>query len=155
MKIRKPTPAGAVLAGVVLVLSLALVPAGLAAKGGGGGGGGGRGGGGGGGSSSISLVLSTDLNSNGVPNWDDTITYNVSTTATSSPQVSTQCYQNGVLVLHANAAFYAGNPFAYMDWLKLTSGMWTGGAADCTATMYYSSGKRTITLATRSFHVDA
>ena len=31
MKIRKPTPAGAVLAGVVLVLSLGLVPAAFAA----------------------------------------------------------------------------------------------------------------------------
>jgi hypothetical protein len=43
MKIRKPTPAGAVLAGVVLALSLALVPAALAGKPGGGGGGGGGG----------------------------------------------------------------------------------------------------------------
>lgn len=149
MKIRKPTPAGAVLAGVVLVLTLALVPAAFAGKGGS------KPSSGGGGSSSLSLVLSTDLNGNGVPNWDDTITYNVSTSATSSPQVSTECYQNGVLVLHANAAFYAGNPFAYMDWIQLTSDMWTGGAADCTATMYYMSHKGTATLATLSFHVDA
>jgi hypothetical protein len=147
MKIKKPTPAGAVLAGVVLALSLALVPAALAGKG--------NPSRGGGGSSSLSLVMSTDLNSNGAPNWDDTITYNVSTTATSSPQVSTECFQNGVLVLHGNAAFYDGNPFAYMDWLQLTSGMWTGGAADCTATMYYSSHKSTVTLATLNFHVDA
>jgi hypothetical protein len=148
MTIRKPTPAGALLAVLALVVSLALVPAALAGKGK-------PGGGGGGASSSMSLVLSTDLNGNGVPNWDDTITYNVSTSATTSPQVSTACYQNGVLVLHGNAAFYAGNPFAYMDWLQLTSDMWTGGAADCTATMYYSSHKGTVTLATLSFHVDA
>jgi hypothetical protein len=149
MKIRKPTPAGAVLAAVVLVLSLALVPAAFAGKSGG------SHGGGGGGSSSLSLVLSTDVNSNGVPNWGDTITYNVSTTATGGPQVSTQCFQNGALVLQENGAFYDGNPFAYMDWVQLESGMWTGGAADCNAKMYYSSGKRTITLATISFHVDA
>lgn len=43
MKIRKPTPAGAVLAGAVLALSLAFVPAALAGKGGGHGGGGGGG----------------------------------------------------------------------------------------------------------------
>ena len=146
MKIRKPTPVGAVLAGAVLVVSLALVPAALAGKGKPGGGGGG---------SSLSLVLSTDANANGVANWNDTITYNVSTTATSGPQVSTQCYQNGVLVLQGNAAFYDGNPFAYMDWLQLSSGMWTGGAADCTAKMYYNSHKGTVTLATLSFHVDA
>lgn len=148
MKIRKPTPAGAVLGVVAVVLSLALVPAALAGKGGGGGGGGG-------GSSSLSLVVSTDANSNGLPNWNDTITYNVSTSATSGPQVSTQCVQNGVVVLSGNAAFYAGNPFAYMDWLKLTSGAWTGGAADCTARMYSSTRKGTTTLATLSFHVDA
>ncbi|HXJ64189.1 MAG TPA: hypothetical protein VNN79_10590 [Actinomycetota bacterium] len=40
MKIKKPTPAGAGLAGLVLVLSLALVPAALAGKGKPGGGGG-------------------------------------------------------------------------------------------------------------------
>jgi hypothetical protein len=147
MKIRKPTPAGAVLAGVVLVLSLGLVPAAFAGKGGNKPSGGG--------SSSISLVLSTDLNSNGVANWDDTITYNASTSATSSPQVSTECYQNGALVLQGNAAFYDGNPFAYMDYLQLSSGAWPGGAADCTAKMYYNSHKGTETLATLSFHVDA
>jgi hypothetical protein len=152
MKIRKPTRSGAVLAGFVLVLSLALVPAAFAGKGGAGAKGGG---GGGGGSSSLSLVLSTDVNSNGVPNWDDTITYNVSTTATSGPQVSTACYQDGALVLQGNAAFYDGNPFAYMDLVKLATGAWTGGSADCTAKMYYMSGKRTITLATLAFHVDA
>lgn len=37
MKIRKPTPAGVILAGASLALSLALVPAALAGKGGGGG----------------------------------------------------------------------------------------------------------------------
>lgn len=148
MKIRKPTPAGAVLAAVVIVLSLALVPAAFAGKGK-------PGGGGGGGGSSLSLVLSTDTNGNAVANWGDTITYNVSTTATGSPQVSTQCYQNGVLVLHASASFYPDNPFAYMEYLQLESGMWTSGAGDCTATMYYTAHKGTVTLATLSFHVDA
>lgn len=148
MKIKKPTPAATAITTIALVLALALVPAAFAGKGK-------PGGGGGGGSSSLSLVLSTDLNSNGVPNWDDTITYNVSTTATSGPQVSTECYQNGALVLQGNAAFYDGNPFAYMDLVKLATGAWTGGSADCTAKMYYMSGKRTITLATLAFHVDA
>lgn len=149
MKLSKPTPVGALLTVVVLAISLGLVPAAFAGKGGS------RGGGGGGGASSLSLVLSTDVNGNAVANWDDTITYNVSTGATTAPQVRTSCYQNGALVLHADAAFYAGNPFAYMDWLQLTSGMWTGGAADCTATMYYMSHKSTVTLATLNFHVDA
>jgi hypothetical protein len=147
MQIRKPTWAGAA---IMVALALALAPAALAGKPSRGGGGGGGGGG-----SSLSLVLSTDANGNGVANWNDTITYNVSTSATSAPQVSTACYQNGALVLRGNAAFYAGNPFAYMDWLQLTSDMWTGGAADCTATMYYSGHKGNVTLATLNFHVDA
>jgi hypothetical protein len=137
---------------VALVLVLALAPiafAAKAAKPSGGGGGGSTG------SNSISLVVSTDLNGNGSPNWSDTITYNVSTTVTSSPSVKTTCYQNGVAVLWTTASFYAGNPFSYMDYLALKSGMWTGGAADCMAVMYYSSGKRTITLSTLSYHVDA
>lgn len=154
------TPAARIgLIAAFVLLALTLVPVALAGKGGNSGtsGGGHNGGGGGGtsGSSSLTLVLSTDVNGNGLPNWGDTVTYDVSTTATSSPQVSTACYQNGVLVLHANAAFYDGNPFAYMDWLKLESGAWTSGAADCTAVMYYSSGKRTVTLATLGYHVDA
>jgi hypothetical protein len=141
------------LGSAVVALALALVPVALAGKGGGGG----KAGSGSGGSSvsSLSLVLTNDANGNGVANWNDTVTYNVSTTATSGPQVKTSCYQNGALVLYGNAAFYAGNPFAYMDYLQLTSGSWTGGSADCTAVMYYNSGKRTVTLATLSFHVDA
>jgi hypothetical protein len=137
---------------IALVLVLALVPAALAARGSGGSK---PGGGGGGGTSSLSLVLVTDQNGNTSPNWGDTITYNVSTTATSAPSVKTTCYQNGVAVLWTQAAFYAGNPFAYMDYLALKSGLWTAGAADCTAVMYYTSGKRTVTLSTLSFHVGA
>src|SRR4051812_31032323 len=71
------------------------------------------GGGGKGGSGTISLVLSTDVNGDGLPNWGDTITYSVSTTATSAPSVSTVCTQNGSVVLHSDSSFYAGNPFAY------------------------------------------
>jgi hypothetical protein len=89
-----------------------------------------------------------------VANYGDTVTYTVSSSATSAPSVKTTCSQNGVAVLWATASFYAGNPFAYMDYVALQSGMWTGGAADCTAVMYYSSGKRTVTLATLNYHVD-
>ena len=112
-------------------------------------------GGSGSGSTTLTLVLADDVNGNGVPNWADTVTFNVSSSATSSPQVSLTCTQGGTVVYNANAAWYAGNPFAYMQMMKLQSGAWTGGAADCTAREYYSSGKRTITLKTLSFHVDA
>lgn len=113
------------------------------------------GGGGTSASSSLTLVLADDANGNGSPNWADTVTFHPSTSATSSPQVSLSCSQGGAVVYHANAAWYSGNPFAYMQMMKLSSGAWTGGAADCTARMYYSSGKRTVTLKTLSFHVGA
>jgi hypothetical protein len=107
------------------------------------------------GTSTLALVMVDDANGNGTANWADTVTFDVSSTATSSPQVSLACYQGTTLVYNANAAWYAGNPFAYMQMMKLQSGAWTGGAADCTAKEYYSSGKRTVTLKTLTFHVDA
>jgi hypothetical protein len=133
-----------------LVVVLALSPIAFAAKGTGKptGGGGGTG-------SSLQLVLAHDVNGNGQPNWGDTVTWNVSTTATSSSQVSLNCYQNGVSVYYAQAAFYAGNPFAWTQMMPLQSGAWTGGAASCTATLFYSSGKRAVTLATLNFAVGA
>jgi hypothetical protein len=150
---RKPTAVLFVLS--LAVLALALVPAaGLAAKGGNASaGGGGKPGGGGGstGGSSLPLVMVTDVNSNGTPNWGDTVTFRVST----SSQVRLTCDQGGVLVYNANAAWYDGNPFAYMQYMKLQSGAWTAGAAECRAVNYYMSGKRTVTLATLDFHVDA
>ena len=112
-------------------------------------------GGGTSGSSTLALVVVDDANGNGQPNWADTITFNVSSSATNSIQVSLACYQGSTRVLHANAAWYDGNPFAYMQMMKLQSGAWTGGAADCTAKSYYSSGKRTVTLKTLAFSVGA
>ena len=153
---RKPTAVLLVLS--LAVLALALVPAaGLAAKGGNGGAGGAGKPGGGGSTSggSLALVMVDDVNGNGTPNWGDTVTFDVSTTATSAPQVRLTCTQNGVRVYLADAAFYEGNPFWYMQMMQLESGAWTAGAADCSAVMYYSSGKRTVTLATLDFHVDA
>ena len=78
-------PASILLVLSLAVLALALIPtAGLAAKGGaagkpgsGGGGGGGKPGGGGS-TGSLALVLVTDQNGNGAPNWGDTVTFNVS-----------------------------------------------------------------------------
>jgi hypothetical protein len=157
MKIRKPTPAGAVLAGVILVLSLALVPAAFAGKGSGGGSGGHPGGGGGGGGSSggtvTGPVMKVDNNGNGSPNWGDTITFNVSTSAT-WPSVEVDCVQNGALVYQGIVGFYP--TYAWSRDYTLQSYSWTGGAADCTARLY-TTGKNGSqqTLATLSFPVGA
>jgi hypothetical protein len=149
---RKPAVVLLVLS--LAVLALALVPAtGLAAKGGGGGGshgggGGGKPGGGGSTSSSLTVVMVTDKNGNGSPNWGDTITFNVSTTATAYPYVQVLCSQGGTVVYSANAGFYDGYLWPGARNMPLSSPSWMGGAASCTATL-------NDTLATLNFAVGA
>jgi len=135
-----------------IVLALALVPVALAAKGGGGGNGGG---GTTGGSSSISApVMVTDQGTPGLSHGDS-ITFNVSTTATDEPFVNLRCFQNGALVLNGSAGFFAWSMNApYYDF-TLNSGMWPSGAGDCTAYLQMSTRKGWSTLASVSFHVNA
>ena len=161
MTIRKPTPAGAVFAGVVLVLSLALVPGAFAGKSGGGGGGGGghRGGGGGGLTYTGSFVgtnpvMAVDKNGNGSPNAGDTVTFNVSSTAP-FPFVRVDCYQGTANVLTQTQGFYTG--WLWGTKFYLGGYVWTSGAANCTATLYSQSSSGTVepTEATLSFAVGA
>ena len=104
-------------------------------------------------SNSFSLVLldSTD----GVAHHGQDVTFNVATTATSEPHVSLDCYQGGTLVYGAVAGFFDGYPWPWTQIMPLASPSWTGGAADCTASLYYFSGSRTVTLSTMSFRVEA
>ncbi len=95
-----------------------------------------------------------DANGNGLPNWGDTVTFSISTTATTSPYVNLSCHQNGVLVASADSGFFSGYPWATQN-MTLKSTLWAGGAADCTATLYYNGSKSKVTLATLPFHVDA
>lgn len=107
----------------------------LAGKGGAGkpgGGGGGKPGGGGGGSGSLRIVMVEDLNGNGSPNWGDTITYAVTSSA-SNPFVDTLCYQNGQMVYSAGAGWYDSYPWPGARNMPLYSPSWTGGGADCRA----------------------
>ncbi len=140
----------------LVVLGIALTPAALAAKsapsGGGRHGGGGSGTTGGG---SLSLVMVTDLNGNGTPNWGDTVTFNVSTTATTQPNVSLTCSQNGKVVYGAVSGFYVGYPWPWTRYMTLSSTNWSGGAASCVAQLYYISGTSTVNLASTSFTAGA
>jgi hypothetical protein len=135
----------------------ALAPSANAAKGGGSGGGGGKGGGGStGGSGTMSLVMVNDQNADGLPNWDDSIRFNVSTTATTEPHVSVQCSQGGTLVYSAQTGYYDSYPWPSTQIFTLASGSWTGGAADCAARMYsLSNSGSSTTLSTMSFHANA
>lgn len=129
----------------------------FAAKGGGGGGGGSHGKpGGGSGGGTLALVVVTDANANGLPNWADQITFTVSTTATAKPLVVLYCYQSGALVYQHSAGFYPGYPWPDAQVFTLSSSVWTGGSADCSAQLYMSDGNGGfITLATRSVPVGA
>lgn len=87
------------------------------------------------------------------PSYGDTVTFDVSTTATTTPYVNLKCYQGGVEVGEGWAAFFAGGaPGSF----GLYSGPWSGGAADCTADlgMFANNGKWKV-LASTSFHVNA
>ena len=122
------------------------------------GGNGGKGPGGGGttgGGGSIALVMYTDLNLNGLPNWGDTVTWNVSTTATTEPHVDLNCSQNGTLVYTGTTGLFASYPWPWTKNMTLSSGVWTGGAANCTATLYYFGSRSNVVLATQSFNVGA
>ena len=151
MKIRKPTPAGAAIAVVVLVLSLALVPGALAGKGGGGGSGGGTTSGG-----TIALVMVSDANGNGLPNFGDKVTFAVSTTATSMPWVTLDCYVNGVWVYKTSNGIF---PTSLQQVFTLSSSAWTSGAGSCTAYLQdwdsYSKHGTITNLASMSFQVSA
>ena len=153
MKIRKPTKAGTILGGVVLVLSLALVPAAFAGKSGGGGG---KGGGGKTTSytGSFSKVMVSDANSDGLPNWNDQLTFKVSSSAP-MPMVNLSCYQGTTQVDNQNVGFYPAWPWSQVYTLSHWYYWPTDSAADCTATLYYQGTSGNVTMSTMTFHVGA
>jgi hypothetical protein len=126
----------------------------LSAKGGGGGKPGG-GGGTTGGSGTLTLAMVNDVNGNGLPNWGDSVTFNVSTTATTQPNVSLTCSQNGVVVYGATTGYYASYPWPWTQTMVLSSNSWQSGSAACTAKLYYFSGTSTINLSSISFTAGA
>jgi hypothetical protein len=131
-------------------------PSALEARNGGGGGkGGNTGGDTSGGSSSLTLVMVNDANGNGAPNWGDSVTFTISTVATTQPHVDLGCSQNGVVVYSASAGFFASYTWPWMQTMTLSSRAWTGGAADCTATLYYLNGSKKAVLATLRFTAQA
>lgn len=134
---------------MVIVLALAMTAPAFA---------GGQGNGKGGGkksNSSISLVVVTDANGDGQPNWGDQVTFEVSTTATSQPHVNLTCSQNGVVVYGAVTGYYDGYPWPWTQVMTLSSTMWSGGAADCSAQLSYHKRTRIVNLASISFTVGA
>ena len=108
------------------------------------------------GGGTITLKMVADNNSDGKPNWNDTVTFDVATSATESPYVALGCYQNNTLVASASSGFFASYPWPWTQFMTLSSRTWTGGAAECTAQLGYYNSKGTLTVvASVSFHVDA
>src|SRR5829696_7775407 len=108
-------------------------------------------------SSSITLVTTTAAATTATsgPRYGDTVTFAVSTDATSQPFVHLKCFQNGVLVLE-NWKGYFADALGTQSFTLGTTPAWQAGAADCTAYLEnwdsYSKNGRTTVLASTSFH---
>jgi hypothetical protein len=102
-------------------------------------------------SSSISLVLLGPASTTAAtePSFGDQVTFAISTPS-ANPWVHLQCFQNRTLV----AQGWANLAYASPDF-TLSSPSWTGGAADCTATLDEWTNGRMRPLASTSFHVAA
>ena len=96
---------------------------------------------------SLNVLNSTD----GVAHWGQQVTFTVSTTATTEPHVSLRCSQNGVLVYASQTGYFAGYLWPWTQVMTLSSVAWTGGSADCVATLYYFSGADIVSVGTLTF----
>ena len=94
---------------------------------------------------SIGLEIVND-NGNSLPDYGESVKLNVSTTAT-NVFASLTCDQGSALVYAAG-----GLPVDFA--FQLSSQTWTGGNADCTATVFTTvDGSKKTTLGTLSFQV--
>src|SRR3989441_9219549 len=105
----------------------------------------------GGGNYHFALMMSTDINGNGLPDWGDTVTFDVSTTESTEPHVDLTCSQDGVVVYFATTGYFDGYLWPWTQFMTLSSTAWQGGAAECTAELYYFSGKRMPVIASINF----
>ena len=137
-------------AGVISVLIVGLIASSaLAAKGGGGA----KPNGGGGSTTFTGPVMVSDANGNGAPNYMDEITFNVSTNATTQPEVGLRCYQGSAFVEDAYVSYF--NSWLSPTYFQLGSSYWDPTlAAGCTARLfYYNKRGGEIVLGTISFPV--
>jgi hypothetical protein len=103
--------------------------------------------------SSIDLVMVDDMNGDGAPNYAETITFDLSTSA-AKPYVNVRCYQGTAFVFDGWAAYYSGAWFGQT--FTLASSSWSAGAADCVARLVvWSKNGREKTLATKDVVVGA
>ena len=139
---------GALIAALVVGLMVGTTFAGKGGKGAGGHGGGGSTTGTG--TIALHFPLAVDRNGNGTPNWSDVVSFDIATTATTTPYVHLMCSQNGTVVAQGWDGYFdgalGGRTFG------LSSPSWPGGAADCRANLETATGS---VLGYTTFHVDA
>jgi hypothetical protein len=117
--------------------------------------GGKHGGGGSTGGGTIALApLVVDNNGDGLPNWGDVVTFDISTSA-GAPFVNLQCTQNSTVVLVGWKGYFVGS--LDTNWnFGLSSGAWQSGAASCTAYLKVQNSRGGwTTLASTSFEAGA
>jgi hypothetical protein len=101
----------------------------------------------------IGPSMTYDANGNQSPNYMDSITFDVSTTATSQPEVGLRCYQGTTFVEDAYVSYF--NSWLSPTYFTLGSTYWNPALdANCTARLfYYDKRAREHVLATLTFGV--
>ena len=106
--------------------------------------------------STITLVLPgsslTSKATAGSPTFGSKVTFLVNTSATAMPWVENQCFQGRRLVYSQTHGLFDGYLAAPIFTLGPTPS-WTGGSADCTATLFSYDGGKRKNLATTTFTV--
>jgi hypothetical protein len=101
------------------------------------------------------LLDSTD----GEAHFAQHVTFDITTTATVYPYVTLRCFQNGAVVSGETVAMWLDGGVITRTFALGPSIAWTGGEADCTATLedrddyYFSRNGKIIDLASTTFHV--
>jgi hypothetical protein len=123
----------------LVALALLLVPAAVAGKGGPSAP-----------SGTIKLVPLSPT-TDGLVHYRQQVTFEVYTSSTAYPWVLLECFQNGSLVYQYSKGIF---PTSLGQIFTLgPTPAWTGGAADCTASLQKWDRRKKTTLATLSFHV--
>jgi hypothetical protein len=96
-------------------------------------------------------VIVDDVNADDLPNRGDSVTFNITTSVTTEPYVELICRQNGEVVFGKVAGYFDGYPWPWSKVMLLRSDRWVGGAAACTADLYYFNRLTRTSLTTLSF----
>ena len=86
------------------------------------------------------------------PSFGEQVTFAFTTSKTTRPWVLNECFQYGVRVSAEVHGFFDGYMFGQVYTLGPTD-RWTGGAADCTATLLSEDHNTTQVLATTKYSV--